>query len=102
MSFDDPKSGSRGQAVVEFAPVEFLSHRESKPAGGPRGVRVMVKFGDFLFPFSAQGCVFAVDGSLAAMVVLTADSDRLFWNPVIRDVFGSLQTPGKRSGSASK
>lgn len=88
MQYNDAKSGI-GFKVLEFDPFDFFRVAGKQAYAG--GLRFIVNYQDFLFPFYLKGYAFSVQNHAAAVILVTTDSERAFWLPVVNNIVLSLR-----------
>ena len=89
MQYTDPQSGA-GIRLLELDSFEFGQ------IGGKRGyaagARFLINYKDFVFPIYTKCWLFNAGGYGAAALLITTDSERAFWTPVMNSVLATYQT----------
>lgn len=92
MQYTDPATGA-GVKLLELDPLAFQTLNGLQTYGC--GARFLITYQNFIFPFYAKGYIFSVNNQSAAIFLITTDSERAFWSPVLQEVFPTLR-PGKK------
>jgi len=76
--------------MLERPPLQFTEVGGKLAAA--TSLRMLLKYGDFMYPFYGKIYFFTVDGCLAAMLMVTSDSERLYWEPKLDTVIKTLES----------
>lgn len=94
MQYNDPKTGF-GIKVLEFDSFDFI--RISGKQGYAGGLRFLMNYQDFVFPMYMRGYVFSAQRHAAAILLITTDSERTFWTPVLNSIIPSLRAASAKN-----
>lgn len=87
MQYSDP-SGF-GVKLLGFDPFDFNSISGKQAYAG--GARILINYKEFLFPLYMRGWIFNTGGHAAVALLVTTDSERMYWTPVLNSALLTLQ-----------
>jgi hypothetical protein len=88
LQYQDPTTGV-GLKVLEFDQFDLGNVSGKQAYAG--GIRFLVNYQDFLFPFYLRCWVFNAGGYGAAVLLVTTDGERAFWTPVMNSMIPTLR-----------
>jgi hypothetical protein len=88
LQFKDAKTGFAFK-IIDTPDLKLIDLEEST-AMQVTG-RGLVSYGDFMLPFAAKAFLFSIDSKFSMVLIVTSDSERLFWESIANDMFTSLQ-----------
>ncbi|MDF2500041.1 MAG: hypothetical protein K0Q77_755 [Anaerosporomusa subterranea] len=88
MQYTDPTTGM-GLKVLDFDQFDLGNISGKQAYAG--GVRFLINYQDFLFPLYARCWIFNAGGYGTAVLLVTTDSERAFWTPVLNSMMSTLR-----------
>lgn len=94
LQYQDEKTGF-GIRIVGFDQLDLgnISGKQAYAAG----VRFLINYQEFMIPLYARGWIFNAGGNGGAVLLLTTDSERSFWTPILNSMMSTLQLLPKQN-----